>query len=131
MVAYEQLRFFAVYILNGMIIGIIFDLFRALRKTFKTPDIITYIEDAFFWIIAGIISIFFIFAFNQGEIRSYTILGIIFGVTIYILVFSKFVLKIAVNICKCIKQIANFILKPFIFIYKKITIIFTRFYKNI
>ena len=39
---------FIIFILNGFIIGILFDIFRILRKSFKTPDSITYIEDIIF-----------------------------------------------------------------------------------
>ena len=45
---------FVIFILNGFLIGILFDIFRILRKSFKTKDIVTYIEDILFWIITGI-----------------------------------------------------------------------------
>lgn len=61
----NQAYTFIVFILNGIIIGILFDCFRILRKSFKTSDIITYIEDILFWIIAGIITLYFIFCYNN------------------------------------------------------------------
>ena len=41
--AQEQAYLFLVFSLTGVAIGILFDFFRVLRKTFKTADIITYI----------------------------------------------------------------------------------------
>ena len=41
----NQTYLFVVFTLTGIILGIIFDFFRVLRKIFKTVDFITYIED--------------------------------------------------------------------------------------
>ena len=43
--------------MNGVIIGILFDFFRILRKSFKTPDFVTYIEDVIFWILTGLLTL--------------------------------------------------------------------------
>ena len=42
----NQFYLLCIFMISGLIIGILFDLFRILRKSFKTPDIITYIEDS-------------------------------------------------------------------------------------
>lgn len=131
MVAYEQLKSFALFILNGILISIIFDFFRALRIAFKTSDIITYIEDIIFWIISGILSIFFIFIFSQGEIRNYTIMGIIIGIILYILLLSHFILIFLSRILTYMKNITLFIFKPFIYILKKLYLLSKRFCKSI
>ena len=67
----NQAYLFCIFIINGIIIGILFDFFRILRKTFKTSDLITYIEDSLFWILTGIIILYSIFVFNSGEIRFF------------------------------------------------------------
>ncbi|MBO5478942.1 MAG: spore cortex biosynthesis protein YabQ [Clostridia bacterium] len=61
----NQAYTFLVFIINGIIIGFLFDCFRILRKSFKTSDIITYIEDILFWIITGIVTLYFIFFYNN------------------------------------------------------------------
>ena len=43
-----QLTNSGIYILCGLAIGIFFDIFRILRKTFKTSNFMTYIEDTIF-----------------------------------------------------------------------------------
>ena len=50
-----QVYLFLIFIINGFIIGLLFDFFRILRKAIKTSDFITYIEDALFWILTGFI----------------------------------------------------------------------------
>ena len=39
----NQAYLFLIFMVNGIIIGILFDFFRILRKSFKTADLITYI----------------------------------------------------------------------------------------
>ena len=43
---------FLIFTLDGLIIGILFDIFRILRKSFKTKDIVTYVQDILFWLIS-------------------------------------------------------------------------------
>ncbi len=122
-----QLYSLLIFTISGVAIGIFFDIFRILRKTFKTPDIITYIEDTIFWICTGIFFLFLLFKFNNGEIRNYVIIGIIMGIVIYILTISKYFIKINVSIINFLKKILLYpiklictilskILKPFSFI---------------
>ena len=90
----NQAYLFLVFSFTGMLIGILFDFFRVLRKTYKTLDVITYIEDILFWILTGILIIYNIWFFNDGEIRLFMILGIIIGALLYTLTISYFVIKI-------------------------------------
>ena len=107
-----------------MIIGLVFDVFRILRKSFKTSDIITIIEDVLFWIITGIILLYSIFTFNNGEIRFFMFMGIFLGAMMYMLLISRYVIKVSVEIIKIVKNIVKFIFKVLIFpmqaIYKTI-----------
>lgn len=108
----KQIYIFTIFILNGCIIGILFDFFRILRKSFKTNDFITSAQDLFFCIITGILLIYSIFIFNNGEIRFYIILGLIIGLIVYILLFSKYIIKISVNFINIIKKILHIFFIP-------------------
>lgn len=114
----EQLINFIYFIITGMILGIIFDIFRILRKSFKTSDIVTNIEDILFGIITGIILLFAIFLVNNGELRFYLFLGIVLGIIIYILYMSKYFIKINVLIIYWVKKIIVLITKPLIILLK-------------
>lgn len=111
----NQAYLFAIFILNGILIGILFDIFRIFRRTFKTSDIITYIEDILFWIISGITMLYFIFIFNNGEIRLYIFLGIFLGVVLYLLTISKMFIKINVKIINFFKNIISVIIKVLLY----------------
>lgn len=134
--AENQAYLFICFVLVGIIIGIVFDLFRILRRTFKTKDLITYIEDIIFWIITGIIIIYSMYKFCDGELRFFMIIGIIIGTILYLITISEYVIKISVYIINILKRILYFPLKivfKFIrrFILRPITIICINLRKNV
>lgn len=128
---YNQLFYLGIFIITGISIGLLFDIFRILRKSFHTADWITYIQDVLFWILAGSMMLFSIFTFNHGEIRSYVFIGILIGIVIYMLAISKLVVKSSVTIILFIKKILSYpihliekivkiiIINPILFITKK------------
>jgi spore cortex biosynthesis protein YabQ len=115
----NQAYLFGIFILNGFLIGLLFDIFRILRKSFKTPDFITYLEDICFWIITGFIILYSIFKFNNGELRAFIFVGIFCGVLTYILLFSKIFIKANLFIINLLKRACYFaVIVPFSFISK-------------
>ena len=73
----NQAYLFLIFIINGIIIGVLFDFFRILRKTIKTKDVITYVQDILFWILTGFIVLYSTFTFNNGEIRIFMFIAIL------------------------------------------------------
>ena len=120
----SQTYLFLIFVLNGVVIGLILDLFRVLRKTFKTSNVITYIEDILFWILAGISIIFFMYNFSDGTIRLFMIIALFLGLLLYILSISKYVIKIFVFFINILKNLFKTIIKvtsiPVKLIYKVI-----------
>lgn len=108
-----QLYNFFIFIVLGLIIALIFDLFRILRKKFNTNNIITYIEDVLFWIISGFLIISAVFKFNNGELRLYLFLGILIGIVMYMLLFTKFINLIFLKILTPVQIIIDFFLSLF------------------
>ena len=54
---FSQEQIFLFFFIIGIIEGIILDIFKVLRKSFKTSDLITSIQDLIFIIISGILII--------------------------------------------------------------------------
>ena len=73
----NQLYVFTIFIITGILTGVLFDIFRIFRKSFLTPDWLTRIEDILFWLLTGLLILYTIFNFNNGEIRFYLFLGIV------------------------------------------------------
>lgn len=121
----NQTYLFIIFILNGFLIGILFDIFRIFRKSFKTSDFLTSIEDIIFWILTAFIILYSVFKFNNGRLRAFIFVGIAFGVFIYILAFSKIFIKINLYIIKLVKKIFHYlVIIPTTFIFKILKIIF-------
>lgn len=114
----NQLYLFLIFTINGIIVGLLFDFFRISRKVFNTNDMVTYIEDILFWILAGAIVLYSVFIFNNGELRLYMFLGILLGAFIYLLFVSSYIIKINIKIINIVKRIFKFAILPFNFIYK-------------
>ena len=125
---------FVIFILNGFLIGILFDIFRILRKSFKTKDIVTYIEDILFWIITGVFLLYSVFYFNDGEIRLYMFIAILIGVLLYMLILSSYIVKINVKIITFVKNLLqktfNVFFKPFKKLFDKIRLMITNLFKK-
>src|SRR5690625_1958156 len=102
----HQLTTLLIFILTGIVIGFVFDFFRILRRSFKTSDIVTYIQDFMFWICTGAILLFSIFKFNNGEFRGYIFIGTIFSIIECIL----FLIEHFINLFRKIIIILNNIL---------------------
>ncbi len=93
------------FLFIGICIGVLFDIFRIVRKCFKTSDFITYVHDIIFLVASGFILIFSIFLINNGEIRSYIFIGLIAGICIYLLTLSKYFISFLSKIILFIKKI--------------------------
>ena len=116
MYEFSQSQIFIFFFIIGIVIGILFDIFRVLRKNIKTPDLITYMQDILFLITSGILLLYGVIKLNNGEIRFYLFVAVFFGILIYSLTISNIcviILTVFVRICKKI------ILFPF-FCYKNI-----------
>ena len=128
--AQNQAYLFLVFSLTGVTIGILFDFFRILRKTIKTPNIITYIEDILFWILTGLLVLYNIWHFNDGEIRIFMFLGIILGALIYISILSKMVILVFTKILQTIIKILEIPFKLIKSVVTKISTLIVQIFSN-
>ncbi len=120
---YNQCKVFCAFFILGILTGFIFDFFRALRKSIKTNNLITYIEDVVFFIIISIMFLKSIIVFSSGEIRFYIFIAVIFGIIIYILTIG--------NLCAIIFKVILDFLKKFILCFIRAMKIPLKFILNI
>ena len=109
----ETARVFMMMGLTGIIIGFIFDVFRAFHISFKKVgpkfDIVSVqITDVFFAISSFCVFIVGLYIFNNGEVRSYCILGAVSGVVIYFMIFAPVIGRIMKLIFSGIYAIFHF-----------------------
>ncbi len=120
----NQAYLFLIFIINGILIGLLFDFFRISRKVIDTSDLITYFEDILFWILTGVIVLYSIFVFNNGELRLFMLLGILIGAVIYMLCISSYIIKINIKIINLLKKFFGIVIIPIQFIFKTLQKIF-------
>ena len=82
-----------IFIISGVIIGTLFDIFRIRRRLLNLPNFITYIEDIIFWILTGTILTFVIYGVNKGNVRLYQIVALFLGTFIYFISMSRLIFK--------------------------------------
>lgn len=90
----NQVYVFFASILVGVVLALIFDFFRLMRRKGKTKNLVVYIQDIIYWLIVAFIIIISAFVTNDGELRGFMFVGYIIGAIFYLFLFSKLFLKI-------------------------------------
>lgn len=121
---------FLSFILVGVIYGIIFDFFRALRKTKKRKDFVVSIQDIIYFIIVGVILVIAMYMHTLDSIRIYPFLSIILGVIIYMSTLSSRIENVFIALIKAFNKIVAFIFLP-LDIFRQIFAKQIKFFKNI
>ena len=129
--AQNQAYLFLVFSLTGVIIGILFDFFRIFRRTIKTSNIITYLEDVVFWILTCLLILYNIWYFNNGEIRIYMFLGIILGILIYMLTLSSILIKVFSMLFRILINVLELPFKTIISVFRKLITAIEKFFIKI
>ena len=90
----QQSSLFLISMLYGVILGVWYDFFRAVRKKVSHRNRTVHMEDVVFCLsaAAGLFLLFQIY--NQGRIRFYVLLGLFAGAVAYFFVLSVPVEKI-------------------------------------
>lgn len=118
----QQLSIFIGALGLGFLLGILYDVLRAIRLTFTSSKVFNIFFDLLYFFIFGISTFMFILALNKGEVRLYIIAGEIIGAAFYYISFGIAAIKITNRFSKTVKRLFHFVIKiifsPFRFIYR-------------
>ena len=114
---FEQIKIFSIFFILGIIISILFDIFRILRKNIKTNYLFTSIEDCIYIFIVGFLFLRSLIVFCNGNIRFYIFLAFFIGIITYILTIKNFCDIIISAIIKTIILVIKLILIPIKYLY--------------
>lgn len=114
----DEFYIFLMAINYGLIIGVIYDLYRTFRYYTKPKKKLSLLEDLFLWIIITLI--FFVFLVNNtdGVIRGFVFIGFLIGSIIYIKIISKYNFPILIKIFNLIFEIINEIIRIIVYPFK-------------
>lgn len=107
-------------IMVGMLIGVIFDLYRTLRYFSNPNKILTYIEDLLFWTIITVIFFVFLVEATDGILRGFIFIGCFIGGLFYLLCLSKFIYTFFIFILKLILEGVSEIINIIIILFSNI-----------
>ena len=79
----EELRVFAVAVISGSVITIVYDCIRIFRRLIPHGNVWIGIEDFFFWMWTALWVFSVLYRENDGSLRSYTILAMVIGMFLY------------------------------------------------
>ncbi len=95
-----QISIFLITLYGGMAAGIIYDVYRAIRKAAKNGRLATALLDTLFILTLGVVVTFMLYIANAGELRLYTFVGFALGFALYMTGLSPFILFL----CRKIKK---------------------------
>ena len=101
----------------GIIIGVVYDVYRVIRILSNPSKLVIGIMDILFWITAAMLSIVGFFYVSSGEIRLYGLIGLALGWMLYLLTFSRYIIKSLVRLFKGIlwvcRKLIELLVYPF------------------
>lgn len=112
-----QFNIIAYAFLAGLLIGIMFDLYRIIRGS-CVPKLIIIIEDILFWILAAMIVFTFLLYTNYAFLGVYVYLFMLISLFLYIKVFSNICIKFELTIINMLIKLFRVIFKNFIYPFK-------------
>lgn len=143
-----QIFMFSITLYGGLLIGLSYDIYRAIKGVKRKKGFITSFWDLLFLLVSFTIIIYILFSSNFGDMRAYVFIGFVVGFFIYIKIIGRIIeitliklfrtvsllfMKCKNYLLKPIKIIFNLIVKPIIIIigyfntmigrFKKITLI--------
>lgn len=110
---------FTVY--GGIIIGILYDIYRVLKGSRRRDKFITSIWDVAFLAAAMLVVLWAVFSSNYGDIRAYVFIGFIVGLFLYDKILSRIALAVFLfikrNTVFFFKTTNNILILPFKFLF--------------
>lgn len=83
---------FLMTILAGAIVGLLFDVYRVFRSTFRPKQFATALTDLLYWIVVTPTVFALLLAGNWGELRFYVLIGLAVGLLLYFQALSSIVI---------------------------------------
>ena len=112
----QQAFLFLTCVKTGIMMAMLYDLIRVLRKIVNHPNWVVQVEDFLYWVMCGYFAFTMIYWRNFGQIRGFVFLGILIGGVLYFATVSKVFVKVMT------KVVRNFVLIPIRCIIKTISI---------
>jgi len=119
-----EVQFFLTSVLYGIMLLVVYDSIRIIRRIVPHKAFFVAVEDILFWVVASIAIFIMIYERNNGTIRGFAILGMLLGMIIYNQLLSSFIVKgitfVIKQMLKGIKKVIHVVMAPIRFVWKKV-----------
>lgn len=105
--ATHQALVFSLCIAGGFILGVLFDIFRIIRRAVNAGNVVTGVLDFLFWVLAAVLVFGTIFIINNGEVRAYEFLALALGLVLYFVCISRAFVRFSLFLIKWTKKIVT------------------------
>ena len=79
----NHVRLFLLAMLWGIAVAASYDLLRIFRRIIKPRHLFYYIQEILFWLAETLVIFRLLYIYDDGAIRSYTMLGLFVGMAVY------------------------------------------------
>lgn len=86
-----QIYIFLITLYGGILAGIVYDIYRCIRRAAKKGRWLTALLDTLFIVTLGMIVLVVMYAANAGELRLFTFVGFALGFALYMAGLSPFI----------------------------------------
>ncbi len=90
----EDISIFYLTLYGGIVIGLLFDLYRVLRSNFKIVKKISFLFDAIFWLLITIVIFTTINLLERFDLRYYHFVALFLGFILYYNTISKYIFTV-------------------------------------
>ena len=132
-VSSQVFEFFAMIIL-GLACGVVFDVFRGIRRMGRTASGVVAMQDLMFWLSELALVYMVTFYLNYAHVRAFELLALIIGSSIYFMTVSRYVIAFVHKTANAIWKVIILVSKPFLAVWgsakQKLSLILQKIRKN-
>lgn len=118
-----ELYFFLQAVLTGVILSVVYDLLRIIRRVYTHGCTLVAFEDLCYCFGGALYISYVLMRENNGVIRWFFVLGIFLGMLVYNLTIGHYIVgilsKIINKILNVVKKVLKVVCKPVLFLWKK------------
>lgn len=112
-VSSQVFEFFAMIIL-GFACGVVFDVFRGIRRMGRTASGVVAMQDLMFWLLELALVYMVTFYLNYAHVRAFELLALIIGSSIYFMTVSGYVIAFVHKTANAMWKVFALVSKPFL-----------------
>lgn len=98
----NQAYIFLATVYVGLLLGLVYDIYRAARIIMNPGKWFVAIMDLSFWILAAFMTFYTLYKVNSGEIRLYAFIGLALGWGLYTLSIGGMVVNLLVKVYRAV-----------------------------